>query len=302
MSDAAERSVWGLDIGKGQWACVRLKLDSDDRITGIDGEALAYDPAPTLTDDCIVAVADVPIGLIPDSEASDTHSGGRSGARPVDRGARRWVLYNGSVASPPTQEQYESGLMEHARAARADTGEDKRRKLSNIRPAGLTQMGMEMIPAIASGAAMKGRHPERVFESHPEVVFAVLAGEIVPGGKKTLSGTIGRALFLEERLGFDCLRWAMKQEFLSNVEVDDWLDALSMALVAYDWGRSENRLMLFGQDGEVTRWDNQSDLLMAVPSIELGRLPERAGVDDFINDVLASLRRRIERQGPMNRM
>jgi predicted RNase H-like nuclease len=291
-----ERSGWGLDIGKGQWACVKLALDADDPITRIEGEALPYEPAPTISDDCVVAIADVPIGLIPDSQATDTNGGGRSGARPVDRGARRWVLHNGSVASPPTKEQYQSGLAEHARSAQAQSPADKRRKLGNITPAGLTQMGMEMIPAIASGAAMKAQNPNKIFESHPEVVFAVLAGEIVPGGKKTLSGTIGRALFLEERLGLDCLRWAMKQEFVSNVEVDDWLDALSMALVAYDWRRTENRLMLFGQNGLVTRWENQPDLLMAVPSTEIERLPERASADDFIDDVLASLRRRVERE------
>lgn len=49
---------------------------------------------------------------------------------------------------------------------------------------------------------------------------------------------MGRALFLEERLGVDCLRWAMTQELLSRVAVDDWLDALSLAVVAYDWRQS----------------------------------------------------------------
>lgn len=140
---------------------------------------------------------------------------------------------------------------------------------------------------------MKGSHPDRVFESHPEVVFAVLAGEIVPGGKKKLSGTIGRALFLEERLGRDCLRWAMWQELQSNVDVDDWLDALAMALVAFHWRQIENRMMLFGQDGLITQWENQPDFLMAVPSIEVSReLPVRATVDAFIGKILSSLRRR----------
>jgi hypothetical protein len=37
---------------------------------------------------------------------------------------------------------------------------------------------------------------------------------------------------------------------------------------------------------------------MAVPSTELGRLPERARVDDFIDDVLSSLHRRVERASP----
>lgn len=106
----AARSVWGLDIGKSKWACVKLELNSDDQITGIHGEAFSFDPAPTLTEDCIVAIADVRIGLIPDSEANDTAGGGGSGARPVDRGARHWVLNNGSVAPPPMQEKYRRPL------------------------------------------------------------------------------------------------------------------------------------------------------------------------------------------------
>ena len=81
MAEPKSRSVWGLDIGKGKWACVKLILDPNDHILGARGEPLAYHPAPVLTDDCVVAIADVPIGLIPDSEASDTDSGGRSGAR-----------------------------------------------------------------------------------------------------------------------------------------------------------------------------------------------------------------------------
>jgi predicted RNase H-like nuclease len=290
MAEVKSRSVWGLDIGKGQWACVKLFLDVEAKITEICGEVMPYQPAPALPDDCVVAIADVPIGLVPDSTASDTDSGGRSGARPVDRGARRWVLHNGSVASPPTKEQFQSGLEEHARAARAEVAAEKRRKLGNVEPAGLTQMGMEMIPAISSGSKTKANYPDKLFESHPEVVFAVLAGEIIPGGKKTLTGTLGRAMFLGERLGIDCMRWVMKQELLSDVGVDDWLDALSMSLVAYDWRHRDNRFMLLNDDGRVQKWQGESEFLMAVPSTEVGKLPRLATSDDFIDKVLSSLR------------
>ena len=67
-----------------------------------------------------------------------------------------------------------------------------------------------------------------------------------------------------------------------------------MALVAYDWRQHENRMMLFEQHGQVMRWENQPDLLMAVPSREPGQLPERATVDDFIDKVLSSLRHRAQ--------
>jgi hypothetical protein len=182
VADAKLRSVWGLDIGKGQWACVKLILGPDDRILEAHGEPLAYSPSPVLTEDCVVAIADIPIGLRRNSEAADTGNGGRSGARPVDRGARRWVLHNGSVASPPTIEQFQSGLDEHLRAAGAHTVEQNRRKLSNVKPAGLTAMGLEMIPAILSGSKIKAQHPDKLYESHPEVAFAVMAGGIIPVG------------------------------------------------------------------------------------------------------------------------
>jgi predicted RNase H-like nuclease len=276
------RSVWGLDIGKGQWACVKLILDADDRILEVRGEAMPYSPAPILTDDCIVAVADVPIGLIADSVATDTAQGGRSGARVVDRGARRWVLHNGSVASPPTIEQFESGLLEHARAARAKTKAERRRKLRNVTPAGLTQMGLEMIPAIESAAETKARYPDKLYESHPEVVFAVMAGGIIPVNKKTLAGTLGRAHYSSARLGFDCLKWVMTQEARFEIEADDWLDSLSMALVAYDWRVPAQRQMLATADGAVRRWGTEGDRLMAIPCTEIAELPKRISAGALI--------------------
>jgi predicted RNase H-like nuclease len=276
------RSVWGLDIGKGQWACVKLILGADDRILEVRSEALAFRPAPILTDDCIVAVADVPIGLIADSEAVDTAKGGRSGARVVDKGARKWVLHNGSVASPPTIEQFESGLVEHARAESAATEAERRRKLSNVVPAGLTQMGLEMIPAIESAAETKARHPNKLYESHPEVVFAVMAGGIIPVSKKTLAGTLGRAHYLSQRLSFDCLKWVMTQEGRFGIEVDDWLDSLSMALVAHDWRLPAQRRMLATADGKVQHWSTESDRLMAIPCTEVAELPTRLSFDKFI--------------------
>jgi len=290
MPRAKPQTVWGLDIAKGRWACVKLILDSAGQVAEIRGSPLSYRPAPAPSDDCLVAIADVPIGLIPDSEASDTDSGGRSGARPVDKGAREWVLYNGSVASPPTEEQYQSALAEHARAAGATSQADRRRKLDNVKPHGLTQMGFEMIPAIESGAEIKTHYPDRFFESHPEVVFAVLAGGIIPGGKKTLSGALGRAFYLTKRIGIDCMKWVMKQELESDIGVDDWLDALSMALVAYDWRQKDKRVMLYTADGMFQKWRGESDRLMALPATDLGTLPEEYSADKFIDTVLSEFR------------
>lgn len=290
MCQAKPQSVWGLDIAKGRWACVKLILGPAGQVAEIRGVPLAYDPTPVLTDDCLLAIADVPLGIIPDSEASDTKGGGRSGDRPVDRGARKWVLSSGSVAPPPTQEQYLSGMEEHARAARATSKADRRRKLDNVKPPGLNQIGFQMIPAMASGAATKAGYPGRLFESHPEVVFAVLAGGIIPGGKKTLSGTLGRALYLTKRIGIDCMKWVMKQELESDIGVDDWLDAVSMALVAYDWRQKDKRVMLYTANGIVQKWRGESDRLMAIPATDVGTLPEEYAADEYIDRVLSERR------------
>jgi hypothetical protein len=143
-------------------------------------------------------------------------------------------------------------------------------------------MGLEMIPAIESAAETKARYPDKLYESHPEVVFAVMAGGIIPVNKKTLSGTLGRAHYLSARLGFDCLKWVMTQEARFDIEADDWLDSLSMALVAYDWRLPAQRRMLATADGAVRRWGTQSDRLMAIPCTEIAELPKRLPTDEFI--------------------
>jgi Protein of unknown function (DUF429) len=148
-------------------------------------------------------------------------------------------------------------------------------------------MGLEMIPAILSGSKIKAQYPDKLYESHPEVAFAAVAGGIIPVNKKTLAGTLGRALYLSERLGFDCLKWVMKHEGQVGIDVDDWLDALSMALVAYDWRLPDKRCMLSTPDGMVHYWANETDRLMAIPATEVGELPKRFSTDEFIDLVTA---------------
>lgn len=183
-----------------------------------------------------------------------------------------------------------TGLAEHARAAKATTKVEKRRKLENVRPKGLSCQALEMIPAIASGENIKSLYPDRFYESHPEIVFAAIADGIIPMGKKTLSGAMARAMYLSQRLGMDYLRWVIDQEGLTRINADDWLDALAMAVVAYDWRIVAGRRMLGGEDGKPKAWSGEKDFLMAMPTTELREPPQPIALTQATSFVLAGLK------------
>jgi predicted RNase H-like nuclease len=289
MSEKTSRwaCVLGIDIGEGGWACARLDLDDVGRILGVEGLRLPYTPVPTLPNDCLVAIVDVPIGLLKDSEARESDKG-KSGSRDVDRGARMWCRWPGSVAPPPTKGQFRTGLAEHARAARAKDEAGRKRTLDNILPKGLSKQGLELIPAIDSGAKMKRLYPSKVYESHPEVVFGVLAGGKLPVSKDSLSGALVRAALLAEHLGRECTRWAVEQEAKSGINADNWLDALAMAAVAYDLRSLDERKILLGEDGVPKNWEEQSEFIMALPRAKAER-PKKLQLDPVIAIALGQL-------------
>ena len=260
-------SILGLDIGDNQWACVTLHLESSGtgvHLIEVEASAFAYDNVPDLPHDCEIAILDIPVGLLDDVDAARTAKG-CSGDRSVDRGARRWCRSTSSVFPPPTRGQLETGIAEHRRASSASQKVERKRKLPNVSPGGLTQQSLELLPAIASGAKLKGRYPDRVFESHPEVVFAVLARGILPAGKMSLSGALARAAVLSESLKMDCLRWVLERESETAIGADNWLDALAMSVVALDWRVPTCRKMLYQEKGNVEVWQGQSERLMALP-------------------------------------
>jgi predicted RNase H-like nuclease len=286
MSEAGSRRacVMGIDIGDGSWACARIDLDAVGSILAVEGCRLPYQPAPTLPGDCLAAIVDVPIGLLEDSQAHKSKKG-MTGSRDVDRGARKWCRWNGSVAPPPTRGQLVNGLKEHARAARAADDEGRKRKLSNVSPGGLTKQSLELVPAIHSGEELKRNYPLKVYESHPEVVFGVLAGGKLPVSKYSLSGALVRAALLAEHLGRECTRWAIEQEGKSGINADNWLDALAMAVVAYDWRSEEERTVLAGDDGMPKKWEKQPEFIMALPRGKVER-PKKLHVDNVIKIAL----------------
>ena len=83
---------------------------------------------------------------------------------------------------------------------------EKRRKLDAVIPGGLSKQSFELLPAIEDAAKIKSRHPDQLFESHPEVVFSVLAGGVVPVSKVSPTGALYRAALLAARLKMPVLR------------------------------------------------------------------------------------------------
>lgn len=267
-SPIVRRTVWGLDIGNGQWCGVKIGLNEKGghvRIDAITPDHFPYGGVPNFPDDCVVAILDIPIGLLDDAVAAPSKKG-RSGDRDVDKGARQWCRSTSSVFPPPTTGQMETGIAEHRRASAATDESGWKRNLAAVEPQGLSKQTFELIPAIESGANLKRRYPDKVFESHPEVVFAALAGSIIPTGKTSLSGALARSAILSDRLGIDCLRWVVERECETQIDADNWLDALAMGVVAIDWRMRHGRNVISCKTGNLELWGGQSEGIMALPA------------------------------------
>jgi len=254
-SDQADtRPVIGIDIGKGRWACAAIDLDCDSSDLSID---LFPVPVGELDPDAYsLLVIDCPVGLLADEESNPTPKG-VSGDRPVDKGARKWV---GSTVFPaPTQEQLKRSLELIDDGVTAPTSEEL--------PGGLSRQGYSLTPYIRDAHRMKDLRSEGLFESHPEVAFLVAAGrrERFPAGKKQREGQQARAEVVDRCLGIDSLALAAEARSKHGIPVDDWLDALMMAIVAVDWLDSSNRHAITSRDGEVRAWTGELDRIMAMP-------------------------------------
>ena len=161
---------------------------------------------------------------------------------------------------PPTEEQFASALKEHERAKNAKAA----RVLANVTPGGMSKQALELVPAMASARKLKAGFPAQVFESHPEVVFTALAKGKVPAGKATLFGALARAGVLAERLGQDVLSLVLDTESKERCAADNWLDALSMLVVAADWAIGRRRV-LKSKDGSAQTWVDEREHLIALP-------------------------------------
>ncbi|MFQ5935805.1 MAG: DUF429 domain-containing protein [Acidiferrobacterales bacterium] len=202
--------VAGVDGCRGGWfAVLRLSTSGALRFVLCEQflEILVLPEAPA-----VVAV-DIPIGLL------DTAC---TGGRDCDRAARRILgrARCSSVFTPPTR---------RALAAR------NYRRAIELNRCGLSIQAFGILPKIREvDRAMNPARQDIVYEAHPELAFARLAGAPMVCNKKTRGGRTERERLLQRRYG-RCfvVPNIVRQRFgRARVAIDDVLDAYALAYTA----------------------------------------------------------------------
>jgi len=166
-----------------------------------------------LTEQPIAVAVDMPIGLLERAVP---------GGRGCDREARALLgrPRSSSVFSPPTR----PGLaaLKYADAAR-------------LNGAGMSKESFNILPKIREiDGVLCAQDQQRVFEAHPEMVFARLAGAPLVANKKTAAGRRERIRLLR-RVYATSFRDPVRMRVahgLRHVALDDVVDAYALAYVA----------------------------------------------------------------------
>ena len=161
----------------------------------------------------VVLAVDMPIGLLDRP---------RPGGRLCDREARK-LLGRGrasSVFTPPTR----SGLSATAYA-----------EVVALNGSGMSKEAFNIVPKIREvDDAIAAADQKRVFEAHPELIFASLGGRPMPRSKKTATGRRDRGRLVRRVFGRafnDPVRLRLEHG-AGNLGLDDVLDAYALAYVA----------------------------------------------------------------------
>ncbi|TCI39414.1 MULTISPECIES: DUF429 domain-containing protein [unclassified Exiguobacterium] len=93
---------------------------------------------------------------------------------------------------------------------------------------GISKQAWNLVPRIREFQTITA---EDVYESHPEVCFAVMTGHEADFSKKTEAGEAERIELLRRYSKSSPWKWKM-----SNVKVDDIIDACILAVAAYEAG------------------------------------------------------------------
>jgi predicted RNase H-like nuclease len=166
-----------------------------------------------LPEDPVVFAVDMPIGLL------DRPS---PGGRACDREARKLLgrLRASSVFTPPTR----PGL---AASVYAD--------VSRVNGTGMSKESFNILPKIRDvDEVIAASDQKRVFEAHPELAFAALAGATARHNKKTAEGRRQRVRLLRRIFGRsfqDPVRLRLEHG-AAKVALDDVVDAYVLAHVA----------------------------------------------------------------------
>ncbi|MCT4786774.1 DUF429 domain-containing protein [Exiguobacterium aestuarii] len=124
-----------------------------------------------------------------------------------------------SVFTPPIQEVLHESTYEEA-------NEKSRTLISK----GISKQAWNLVPRIREFQQVE---VENVYESHPEVCFSVMMGHEASHSKKTAEGQDERIELLRKYSKSSPWKWKM-----SNVQVDDIIDACILAVAAYEAGTS----------------------------------------------------------------
>lgn len=255
--------VQGLDGAKGRWLSAVLPANGELLLSDIDLTIIGFDDKPAPHE---LTFVDAPIGLLFNSNAKPTPKG-VSGIRPVDRGAKLWCRSSSSVFSPPTEEQLRSGLAEISKASR----ESRPVKLANVAPGGLSKQTLGILPAIESAAKWKAFAPDRVFEAHPEAIFAALVHARARAGKNSLRGIMDRAAAIRASLTTsetgEVLDFVANEEHRLSVGADDVVDAIALALAARSWCESNSKMAILDATGVCKNVRGQGEPLLAMPAM-----------------------------------
>ncbi|WP_404354309.1 DUF429 domain-containing protein [Exiguobacterium aurantiacum] len=122
-----------------------------------------------------------------------------------------------SIFTPPIQDV----LME---ASYAEANEKSRELVGK----GISKQAWNLVPRIREFQTITDAD---VYESHPEVCFAVMTGNEAAFSKKTEAGELERIELLRRYSNSSPWKWKM-----SNVQVDDIIDACILAVAAYEAG------------------------------------------------------------------
>jgi len=122
-----------------------------------------------------------------------------------------------SIFTPPIQDV----LME---ASYAEANAKSRELVGK----GISKQAWNLVPRIREFQTITDAD---VYESHPEVCFAVMTGNEAAFSKKTEAGELERIELLRRYSNSSPWKWKM-----SNVQVDDIIDACILAVAAYEAG------------------------------------------------------------------
>jgi len=190
-------------------------------------------------------VVDVPIGLCEARDAEDCFCVEDNGEifRACDALARSVIADRcRSVFTPPARKSAwlaTDGDMVHAEITE---------KNKDLTGKGLTQQAVGIASGIIAveNLLLEDGNPDVLVECHPEVCFRAFNGEPLRHSKKTASGVDERLSAMSEVEEYATNDWRVLAKALRTedrtVQLDDLLDALTLALTAFAAGEDDRRL------------------------------------------------------------